>query len=186
VAATSVGLATALATALALAGALSTSATPAFGAAPTAGYSEVEVEPERWRVSFAGKTGTSREAVEAYLLYRAAELTRRHGGDWFETVDRHSERDARSYVWPDPRDRPWRAYGAWRPQWRYQTARSGVWRTWDPWRGDPFWASVEDPQTVERFEAAAEIVTHRGAKPANDPRAFDAGAVIASLRPRIR
>jgi hypothetical protein len=43
-----------------------------------------------------------------------------------------------------------------------------------------------DPQSVERFEVAAEILMGRGAKPANDPRGFDARAVIADLRPRIR
>ena len=174
----------ALAAALALAGGVATAAPS--GPATFSGYSEIQLEPQRWRVSYAGKTVTSREAVEAYLLYRAAEQTLRQGGDWFETIDRRSERDAPTYVWPDPRYSPWRAYGAWRPQWRYALVRSSTWRTWDPWRGDPFWAATVDPQSVERFEAAAEIVVHRGATPANDPRAFDARAVLASLRPRIR
>jgi hypothetical protein len=173
-----------LAAALTLAGAFAAGATP--GPAAQGGYSEVQVAADRWRVSFAGKTVTTREAVEAYLLYRAAELALQHGADGFEILDRHTEADARTYVWPDPRHSPWRAYGAWRPQWRYYVARSGAWRTWDPWRGDPFWADTVDPETVERFEAAAEIVMRRGATPANDPRAFDARAVIASLRPRIR
>jgi hypothetical protein len=171
-----------LAAALALAGGFAARTAPVQ--APPAGYSEVQVEPGRWRVGYAGKTVTSREAAEAYLLYRSAELTLQQGAEWFEIVDRHGERDA--YVWPDPRFSPWRAYGAWRPQWRYDLARSGGWRTWDPWRGDPFWADTVDPQTVERFEVAAEIVIRRGPKPANDPRAFDARAVIADLRPRIR
>jgi len=39
---------------------------------------------------------------------------------------------------------------------------------------------------VEKFEAVAEIVTGRGAKPADDPRAFDAHQVIANLQPRIK
>jgi hypothetical protein len=154
-------------------------------AAPT-GYSEVQVAPARWRVGFTGQTVTAREPAEAYLLYRAAELTVRQGADWFEIVDPHAGRDTDPYVRPDPRYTPWRAYGGWRPQWRYYLARSGGWRTWDPWRGDPFWGSVVDPQSVERFEVAAEILMGRGAKPANDPRGFDARAVIADLRPRIR
>jgi hypothetical protein len=29
-------------------------------------------------------------------------------------------------------------------------------------------------------------MTHKGAKPANDPRAFDAHAVVENLRPRIQ
>lgn len=173
-----------LAAALALAGGFAARAAPVQ--APPAGYSEVQVEPGRWRVGYAGKTVTSREAAEAYLLYRAAELTLQQGADWFEIVDRHGERDASAYVLPDPRYSPWHAYGAWRPLWRYDLARSAGWRTWDPWRGDPFWADIVDPQAVERFEVAAEIVIRRGAKPANDPRAFDARAVISDLRARIR
>jgi hypothetical protein len=39
---------------------------------------------------------------------------------------------------------------------------------------------------VERFEASAEIVMNRGAKPEGDPRAFDARAVIDNLRPRVQ
>jgi hypothetical protein len=30
------------------------------------------------------------------------------------------------------------------------------------------------------------VITHHGAKPAGDPRAFDARAVVDSLRPRIQ
>ena len=43
-----------------------------------------------------------------------------------------------------------------------------------------------DVRTVDRFEASAEIVMGKGAKPVGDPRAFDAHAVIDSLRPKIQ
>jgi len=39
------------------------------------GYSETKLEGDRWRITFAGNSMTSRETVETYLLYRAAELT---------------------------------------------------------------------------------------------------------------
>ncbi|MFN7130388.1 MAG: CC0125/CC1285 family lipoprotein, partial [Brevundimonas sp.] len=51
--------------------------------------------------------------------------------------------------------------------------------------GDPFWADRVDVRTVERFEATAEVVMYRGAKPAGDPNAFDARAVLENLGPRI-
>lgn len=155
------------------------------GQATSGGYSEMRLEPDRWRVTFTGNTLTSRETVEAYLLFRAAELTTQQGYDWFAIVDRHTEREARTYVEPDPFYRPWYGYGFWRPHWRYYGHRFG-WRTWDPFWGDPFWADRVDVRTVQKFEASAEIVMRRGAKPADDPRAFDARAVTDNLRPRIQ
>jgi hypothetical protein len=155
------------------------------GQATSGGYSEIRVEPDRWRVSFAGNSLTSRETVEAYLLFRAAELTVQQGYDWFEIVDRNTNRSARTYVEPDPLYHPWYGFGYWRPSWRYY-GRGFGWRTWDPWWGDPFWADRYDVRTIEKFEATAEILAHHGAKPAGDPRAFDARAVIDNLRPRIQ
>ncbi|HZZ66812.1 MAG TPA: hypothetical protein VFE18_01440 [Phenylobacterium sp.] len=151
------------------------------------GYSELRIEPDRWRVTFAGNAVTSRETVEGYLLFRAAEVTLQNGGDWFMMVDRQTDRDARTYVQPDPLYHPWYGprFDAWRPVWRYRRRASAGWRTWDPLFGDPFWADAVNVQTVQSFEASAEIVTHRGAKPADDPRAFDAHAVVETLKPKI-
>jgi hypothetical protein len=151
------------------------------------GYSELRIEPDRWRVTFAGNAVTSRETVEGYLLFRAAEVTLQNGGDWFMMVDRQTDRDARTYVQPDPLYHPWYGgrFNAWRPIWRYRQRASAGWRTWDPLFGDPFWADAVDVQTVQSFEASAEIVTHKGAKPADDPRAFDAHAVVETLKPKI-
>lgn len=157
------------------------------GQATSGGYSETRIEPNRWRVTFTGNSMTSRETVEGYLLFRAAELTLQNGDEWFEMVDRNTERNARTYVQPDPLYHPWygAGFGAWRPSWRYRTRGFG-WRTWDPFWGDPFWYDRVDVTTIQSFEAAAEIVTHKGAKPASDPRAFDARAVTANLGPRIK
>jgi len=54
------------------------------------------------------------------------------------------------------------------------------WRSWGP-----FWGSDIGVHTVDRYEAAAEIILGNGAKPADDPRAFCARQVIDSLGPRI-
>jgi hypothetical protein len=84
-------------TALILATGLSACATPTpyAPAAPTRsatnGYSEQRIEPARWRVNFSGNSLTSRETVETYLLYRAAELTLQQGHDWFSVVTRDTE-----------------------------------------------------------------------------------------------
>ena len=68
---------------------------------------------------------------------------------------------------------------------RLQEARAGVpWRAWDPLYGDPFFDGL-DVHTIDSFEASAEIVTRKGPKPADDVRAFDAHAVVETLRPKI-
>jgi hypothetical protein len=47
------------------------------------GFSERQVEPGRFLVSFAGNSSTSRDTVERYLFFRAAELTLQQGYDYF-------------------------------------------------------------------------------------------------------
>ncbi len=154
------------------------------GQAVSGGYSEYRLEMNRYRVTFAGNTLTSRETVERYLLFRAAELTVQSGHDWFLIADRDTDRTSRTYVEPDPLYGPSWRYGYWRPYWRYYGPRMG-WRTWDPYWGDPFWADRVDVRTVERFEASAEIVMNQGPRPVNEPRAFDARDVLANLGPTI-
>ena len=150
----------------------------ASGNAQAGGYSEARIETNRWRVTFQGNSLTSRQTVEDYLLYRAAELARSQGYDWFEAVDRATDRHVDTYATPEPVD-----YG-WRPYWRYY----GLGRGWiDPLWDDPFFSrwGPTDFQTVERYQASAEIVMGHGAKPAGNHRAFDASEVIANLSSRI-
>jgi hypothetical protein len=157
------------------------------GNATSGGFSDVRLEPNRFRVTFSGNSLTSRETVEGYLLYRAAELTIAQGFDTFTIVDRHTDRDRRTYVQPDPLYHPWYGpgFGYWRPHWRYY-GRGYGWRGWDPFWGDPFWADRVDVQTIEKFDASAEILMSHGPKNAADPKAFDARAVMDNLGPRIQ
>ncbi len=148
------------------------------------GFSEDRIEQNRFRISFSGNTLTSRDTVERYLLYRAAELTVGEGYDWFTLVDRATDRKSRTYVEPGPAYGPY-GYGYWRPHWRYYGPGWG-WRAWDPWYGDPFWADRMDVRTVEKFEATAEVVLGKGPKPSDDPRAFNAREVMANLGPGIQ
>jgi hypothetical protein len=184
----------ALATALVLSAGLSACVSPTpyqpavKGGFNAGGYSETRIEPNRWRVNFAGNTMTKRETVEGYLLFRAAELTLQNGYDWFSIADRQTDAKSRTYVEPDPLYHPWYGpgFGYWRPSWRFRGRGFSGWRTWDPWFGDPFFGDRYDVQTIQSFEASAEIITHKGAKPADDPRAFDAHAVVENLKPTIQ
>ena len=60
------------------------------------GYSERQVEANRFVVTFAGNTMTSRDTVEKYLLFRAAELTTQQGYDYFVMADRDTDKHRRS------------------------------------------------------------------------------------------
>lgn len=149
------------------------------------GFSDVEIEPNRFRVTFAGNGYTPRETVERYLLFRAAELTVQKGDDHFIVVDRDTDKQTRTYTSPGigyggfgP------GFGYWGPSWRYR-GRGFGWRSWDPFWGDPFWDRSVDVTTVDRYEATAEIVTGKGPKPDN-VRAFDARAVIDRLGPTVQ
>ena len=154
------------------------------GAPASGGFSELRLEPNRFRVNFAGNSYTDRQTVENYLLLRSAELTLSQGNDWFTTVQRDTERQTRYRDYgfnSGPRfggfyGRPY-GYGyGFAPSWRYY-GRAG----WSPFY-DPFgWDREVDVREINRYEATAEIVMGRGPKPANDPRAFDAREVQRNL-----
>jgi hypothetical protein len=70
---------------------------PATGAGfSRTGYSERMVEPGRFLVSFAGNSVTSRDTVERYLFFRAAELTLQNGYDYFVMADRDTNLQSRT------------------------------------------------------------------------------------------
>jgi hypothetical protein len=150
------------------------------------GYSEQQIGPDRYIVRFHGNEFTSRDRVEGYLLYRAAQLALEKGFDTFVMIDRHTEHDVQTYVRPDPFYDPWYGpgYGYWHPDWRYYVPGAG-WYGWHPGSGR-FWRDRPDIVRVEAFEASAEIALRRGPPPADEPRAFDAHKVIAELGPSIQ
>ena len=109
------------------------------GTTSPGGYTDQRLDDTHFRVTFSGNTATSREQVEDYLLYRAAELTTGKGFDWFEMVDRHTENTGESYITPE-----FYGYGAgwgyWRPSWRFH--RHGGW-AYGPWGGPWGWDDYE-------------------------------------------
>jgi hypothetical protein len=152
------------------------------------GYSDRQVEPGRFLVSFAGNSVTSRDTVERYLLFRAAELTLQNGYDYFVMANRDTDLQSRTYTTPGVGN-GW-GYGGfggyWGPSWRYY-GRGFGWRTWDPWFGGGFgpWGNDFDIRTIDRYEATAEIVMRKGPIPRDNLRAFDARAVVNSIGPSV-
>jgi hypothetical protein len=152
--------------------ATSTAYAPAGFNGQRGGYAEQRLESDRFRVSFAGNSVTSREQVEMGLLLRSAELTAENGYDWFATVNRATDRDTRFQTLGDPFYNRYSPF--WGPSWRYYGPRG-----WSRWN-DPFGPDL-DVRQIDRYEATTEIVMGRGAKPAGDPNAFDAREVISNL-----
>ena len=160
------------------------------------GYSDRQIEPNRFLVSFAGNSVTSRDTVERYLFFRAAELTLQRGFDYFVMADRDTNLQSRTYSTPGfGGGFGYGGFGGyWGPSWRYR-GRGFGWRTWDPFIGGGFgagyggfggpWGNDFDVRTIDRYEAAAEIVMRRGPIPADNIRAFDARRVVESVGPTV-
>ena len=148
------------------------------GTAHPTGYSEVQLAPDRWRVTFLGAKRSSHKAVEADLLYRSAQLTLKQGADWFVTVDREG---AAYRVVAEPNGE-----GEIRqPDWRESVNGFGTANWNDPSRQDQ---EAEDRGAVHAagwFEASADIVLYKGPKPADARGALDARAVQARLAPQV-
>jgi hypothetical protein len=145
------------------------------GATVSGGFTDQRLDETHFRVTFRGNSLTSREQVETFMLYRAAELTVSQGFDWFETAHRDIENRGGAYItgWGGG----WG--GAWAPSWRFRGADG--WGAWG-W-GDPFW-NTYDVQRIDEYEAIAEIAVGRGPRPERDPGAFDARQVMANLGPK--
>jgi hypothetical protein len=57
------------------------------------GYSERQIETDRFRIRFDGGADVSFRELEDLALRRAAELTLERGGDWFQLVSRARDGD---------------------------------------------------------------------------------------------
>ncbi|WP_417622037.1 CC0125/CC1285 family lipoprotein [Parasphingorhabdus sp.] len=148
------------------------------------GYSQTRLTDDRYEVSFEGNTLTSRERVESYLLYRAAELTVQNGYDWFVLLDHETETERRTYIDRYPRySRYGPYYDYWRPHWSYYAGSD--WVIWHPYGPGRFWSYEVDSRTVEKFKVFAEIRMGKGTMPENGDRVFDARTVITDLEPTI-
>lgn len=145
------------------------------------GYSEFQLERDRFRVDFAGNSLTDRETVENYLLYRAAELTVQNGYDYFVVADRDTEARRRYMGAGFDSYSPFGFYG-YRSPWGFYpryTFYSPAFGWYDPW--GPSWGYRDfNVREITRYSASAEIVMGRGQTPP-DPAAFDARQVLQNL-----
>jgi hypothetical protein len=135
------------------------------------GYTDQQLAPNRWRVTFTGNSATPREEVENDLLRRAAEVSLAAGYDHFLFDTRDTKANTQVTAWPDP-DPVWNGGWAWgrpfyfRPAFGYR----------------PFGPPV-DIVTTTSYQAYAEIVTLNSQQAAREPKAVDARAVLQNLPP---
>lgn len=142
--------------------------TPYQPAVDGKGYAEQPLETNRYRVTFSGNSLTSRETVENYLLYRAAEVTLASGNDYFLVVERDTERST-----------------------TYHTTFTGFgghpgfhsFRNFNSHSFGGFSTATARPR--DRYQSFANIVVGQGEKPADEPDAYDARDVLKRLAQTI-
>jgi hypothetical protein len=144
------------------------------------GFVDQQLDQTHYRVSFFGNSLTSRQQVENYLLFRAAELTAQRGFSCFTVVNHGT--DKRTTVQVDPYG-PYGGgfYPGWSPFWRLHGPYG--WYSYDPFYGGPFLPGRYDVDTIDRYQAMADIAV--GNNCAAGPATFNAQQVMANLRPYI-
>ena len=132
------------------------------------GYSEQRIEQDRYRVTFSGNISTTRETVENFLLYRAAELTVQEGYDYFIMTEQDTEADT-TY-----RSRPMFHLG-------YSHGHHGF-----PYYAYGFsWAHDDTTTETRRYEAIAYILMRTGEAPEDNENAYDAHEVMENRWPLV-
>lgn len=156
------------------------------------GYAERQIEPGHFIVSFAGNSVTSRDTVERYLFFRAAQVTLQSGFDYFVMADRDTKLRSRTYS--TGIGGPGWGYGGlggyWGPSWSfyghgYGWRRFGGGYGYGGFGGFGGFGNDFDVNTIDKFEATAEIVMRKGPIPQGNLRAFDARRVVDTIGPTV-
>ena len=138
------------------------------------GYSEVPLDNATWQVTFCGNDQTTDDIVNRYALYRAAELTTQHGFDYFVVLDNNDVAALTSTVNHN------------------DTKETKIEHDIDPQTGKPIPVAVTtNNRTSTVTTTASHTVTKTvrmftGARPADNPAAYDAHAMLALMGPSIQ
>jgi hypothetical protein len=127
------------------------------------GYGDLELSPDRYRVSFSSSTARSRGDVERYLLQRAAEVTLQTGHTHFVFANRDARRDRSSYGHRDYIASPYNPDRFW--YWTYPYSNWSI----DRW-----------PATT--FSGYAEITMMGPEAPAQNAQAIEAASLAQRLQ----
>jgi hypothetical protein len=149
-------------------GACASSPTPYRSASDRFGYSEQQLESNRYRVSFAGNAATALDTVRDYALFRAAELTVASGHDYFRVVNQST--DTRSSGVGGPRIGV--GVGSGGSGSGLGVGISSILGGGGGYAGD--------------YTVTMDVLMFDGEKPAADPDAYDAREVLRRLQPTIQ
>ena len=138
---------------------------PASDTERAVGYSEQQIENDRWRVSFTAGPDASAATAERLALRRAAEITLDNGDDWFEIVRRASDRMGGG----DSPVNVGGAVGGAVGSGGYSSTGVGLGVTFSPGR-------------ERRTTISLEIVTGAGETPAR-PSVYDAREILSGFTP---
>lgn len=142
------------------------------------GFSEQQIEQNRFRITFRGNSSTSRETVENSLLYRAAELTVQQGFDYFVVVENDTE-ESTSYRGS--------AYPAFYGRYGYGYPFHHGYGAFPYYAYGFGWGYPYDTyaREITRYSAVAFVTMHQGDKPGDNSQAFDAREVMKNLGPYV-
>src|SRR5215469_6355182 len=132
------------------------------------GYTDQQIDQNRFRVTYQGNSATPRETVEDFLVLRSAQIAVQAGYPYFMFDTRDTKAKTMYFS----------TFDNW-PGWGYR--RWG----WYGWGGPPFDEGDAVTRPVTRYEAYAEIVLLTEAQAHNDPRALNAQSVIGHLSPLV-
>ena len=128
------------------------------------------------RLTVSGKSFTSREALEIYLAYRAAQETMARGYRWFTFTEQRTKSDKVPSPKADPAGPRYSLRMSYfRPVWRYRAVGSTAWAAWSPFSGSAFPAL--DSKSAAAYELSVNIVMRKGMLDDSNPLAFDASAL---------
>ena len=142
------------------------------GANESVGYSDEQIAPNRFRVSFAGPAGSKLVEVEDLLLRRAAEITIKHGYTHFVFNTRRIETNLRGRRAPE----------MWNPDLGllFDCGRDGP----RPEYNIDMIAPGYCPSTpILQYVASSEIVVMKAEEASRNPLALAAREVLARLAP---
>ena len=125
-----------------------------------------------------GHKFTSRDDIEKYLAWRAADLALSDKGSWFTFTQARAKTDKVPAPKRDPA-MPRHSFqmANFQPVWRYKTKGAADWKSWSPYSGAAFFADGTKADDITDFEASADIVVRKGVMDDADPLGYEAGAV---------
>jgi hypothetical protein len=129
------------------------------------GFTQQQLEGDRYRVTFAGNSATNLDTVRNYMLYRAAEVTVESGHDYFVVVDQNTQSST-----------TYRGTGS---------TPFGFGTGWRDGGGIGVGFSSFNAYPIDSYTAWADIVVGNGPKPADNLNAYDAKDVLNRLDPAV-